>query len=233
MMKALILDLDGCLVDSENLALAVIASEMRRLGATDVSESDLGKQLLGYNMSQIAKFVAEKVGQPTGKDFASRINGELMARYPQELKPIAGAHSLLEFLVTEGRQTAVATGSSIDRMQTALNVADLEQYFDGTACSSDQVENGKPSPDIFLFAAERLGRAPKDCLVLEDSPHGVAAAKSAGMTPLGFVGGSHLTDRQEEHAGILRTAGCVQVFHSLNALEILARQKSPLLLQQD
>ena len=88
-----------------------------------------------------------------------------------------------------------------------------------------EVSQGKPAPDIFLLALERLGMSPSECVVLEDSPHGVKGALAAGIPALGFVGGSHLEGKRESHAKTLRDAGAAHVFHRLDdvARHILAR----------
>ena len=76
---------------------------------------------------------------------------------------------------------------------------------------------GKPAPDLFLLAASQLGFAPENCFVLEDSPHGVAGGCAAGMTVLGFVGGSHLAGIREKHASLLRAKGAAAVVSNLKA----------------
>jgi beta-phosphoglucomutase-like phosphatase (HAD superfamily) len=84
------------------------------------------------------------------------------------------------------------------------------------AFSADLVSRGKPAPDIFLLAAEKLGVAPQNCAVLEDSPHGIKGAVEAGMRAVGFVGGSHLAGRRADHAEILRAAGADHVISHLS-----------------
>jgi beta-phosphoglucomutase-like phosphatase (HAD superfamily) len=69
----------------------------------------------------------------------------------------------------------------------------LQRFFDGRVFSARMVARGKPHPDLFLFAADRMGVDPQDCVVVEDSPHGVVAAHAAGMRVIGFSGGAHMT----------------------------------------
>ena len=100
-------------------------------------------------------------------------------------------------------------------MKTTLRIAGLEGWFKGTQCSAEEVCRGKPAPDVFQLAQARLGASAGDCLVLEDSPHGIAGALAAGIPAVGFVGGSHLDGRRAGHAQVLRDAGAVAVFDNL------------------
>lgn len=229
MKKSIIFDLDGCLVESEVLALKAIANSARDLGAQNISEHEMCSQLLGLKMSQIGDWVEQKAGRPVPEDFADRIDAELMAQYPTELTPVTGAMAVLSFLESQGFQIALATGSSTARMQLALKTAGLSRFFEGRACSSDQVANGKPAPDLFLLAASLLGRTVGDCLVLEDSPHDVRGAVAAGMSAIGFVGGSHLKSIRDEQSSKLLDAGCELVIHDLTDVIDLAGDRSTLL----
>jgi beta-phosphoglucomutase-like phosphatase (HAD superfamily) len=103
----------------------------------------------------------------------------------------------------------VASNSQLDRVRHALAVTRLLALVDPHVFSASQVAQGKPAPDLFLFAACRFGAQPADCLVVEDSATGVAAAIAAGMPVIGFCGGSHCFD---DHADQLLAAGCSRVF---------------------
>jgi HAD superfamily hydrolase (TIGR01509 family) len=85
----------------------------------------------------------------------------------------------------------VASSSPRDRIFASLDTTDLLRFFEPYLFSASDVANGKPAPDLFLNVASRMRVAPPECIVVEDSPAGVAAATSAGMTAIGFVGGSH------------------------------------------
>lgn len=217
MAKAIIFDLDGCLVESETLALEVIAEEARRLGARNLELPELAGALLGLHMTKIAEWVGTRAGRPVPDDFPARIDARLMARYPAELRPVTGAQQMLDSLDGQGVPMAVATGSSHARMSAALGVSGLDGFFKGTALSADLVRDGKPAPDLFLLAAQTIGQDPRDCLVLEDSPHGVTGAVAAGMTAVGFVGGDHLSGRRTAQAEALRAAGAAVVIDDLAA----------------
>jgi beta-phosphoglucomutase-like phosphatase (HAD superfamily) len=85
----------------------------------------------------------------------------------------------------------VASASPLDRIRSSLETTGLLRFFDTRLFSASDVVRGKPAPDLFLRAAAQTGTAPSACIVVEDSTAGIAAARAAGMTPIGFVGGAH------------------------------------------
>ena len=123
-------------------------------------------------------------------------------------------------------RVCVASSSAPDRLRFALRVADYEALFAPNIFSAAEVSRGKPHPDLFLFAARAMGAAPRDCLVIEDSVAGVAAARAAGMAVFGFVGGSHFSG--PEQAAELTSAGADLIFDDMARLpEILAGGYKP------
>jgi HAD superfamily hydrolase (TIGR01509 family) len=224
---AVIFDLDGCLVDSEPLSLEVIATEMKFLGIDDVTINYVRDRFLGVSIQDICKHVSERLGKTCPDDFTKRVEDRLLGEYKTRLRQIPDAENLLRRLTEAGVKTALATGSSLRRMGATLDISGLVTHFSGTAFSADQVENGKPAPDLFLLAAEGISAPPENCVVIEDSPHGVKGARAAGMTALGFVGGTHLNDIRSDQAQRLRDAGATQIFESLQEIgdEILNNLK--------
>jgi HAD superfamily hydrolase (TIGR01509 family) len=114
----------------------------------------------------------------------------------------------------------VASNGRLDRVRQRLTVTRLLPFFDPHVFSASQVAYGKPAPDLFLFAAQRLGAAPEHCIVVEDSIPGVEAAVAAGMPVVGFCGGSHCPDG---HADRLIAAGCSRVFARMPDLAAFLR----------
>jgi HAD superfamily hydrolase (TIGR01509 family) len=112
----------------------------------------------------------------------------LSDRFRRELKPIPGVKVALGKL--PGRR-CIASSSKPERIRLSLSVTGLLNEFEPHIYSASMVERGKPAPDLFLHAARDMGEEPGDCLVIEDSPAGVEAAKAAGMRVFGFTGGSH------------------------------------------
>lgn len=215
MPQAVIFDLDGCLVDSETLSISAIAEEIQDMGATGVTYDYIRDRFLGVSMRVICEHVAEQTGKTCADDFVDRVEERLFARYRTDLRQIEGASAMLDVLHERGTPVAIATGGSIRRMGETLRISGLARYFEGTAFSADQVIHGKPAPDLFLLAAEELGVDPASCVVMEDSPHGIEGAKSAGMRAVGFVGGTHLNPMRESHKQLLLSKGAERVCETI------------------
>jgi len=217
-LSGVIFDMDGCLVDSEPLCLGAIAEECQSLGLKDVSAQDIGDRFLGVAMSKIESFAADRLGSPVPAGFATRIEDKLIDLYHKDLEQISGAEELLQRLVKQGFVIGLATGASVRRMGATLQISGLADRFADRAVSAETVAAGKPEPDIFLEAAKRMDIEPSECIVVEDSPLGVTGAVRAGMHAVGFVGGSHLKGRKDQHADILQRAGATEVFDDLGNL---------------
>ena len=218
MTRAVIFDLDGVLVDSEPLSLGVLADEMRALGIADATPEEVGRQFLGVSLPVIRAYVADRLGRPVPETFVERFEDRLLAIYPEKLQVIDGVPALLDQLQDAGIGMAIATGGSLRRMGETLRVSGLDRWFQGRAFSADQVAQGKPAPDLFLLASRELGVDPKDCVILEDSPHGVTGALRAGARAVGFTGGSHLDLSRAEHAALLRGKGAAPVLDSMTGM---------------
>lgn len=216
--RLVIFDLDGCLVDSEPLALEAIAAEMRALGIADAVWTDLREDFLGVTLAVVSRYVAGRLGRPCPADFAENFYRRLYAFYDAGLPVIAGVTGLLDRLQADGLAVAIATGGSVERMQHSLERTGLDRYFSGRGFSADEVARGKPAPDLVLHVANQLGAAAAECAVVEDSPHGIIGAVAAGMRAIGFAAGSHLQGIRERQAERLRDAGADVVVTDAAAL---------------
>lgn len=215
-IRAVIFDMDGCLVDSEPLSLEAVAAEMRAAGLAEATAAAVGATYLGVSMSQVIRDLELRLGTPCPPDFADRVEARLFSAFSTGLRRIDGALDLLHRLQEAEVPVAIASGASVRRVARTLEIAGLEGFFTNRAFSADLVTHGKPAPDVFLLAAEKLGVAPIHCAVLEDSPHGIKGAVEAGMHAVGFVGGSHLAGREVDHAAILRASGAQRVISHLS-----------------
>ncbi len=213
-IKAVIFDFDGVLVNSEIIALAELRDCLAEFGIKLTWDALIDK-FLGASFEDIQAYVERKTGKPPGPSFRENWYARLFARYQRGLTVIPGALELLDQLDARGIDFCVASGGSYRRLTFALDVTGLRNRFDGRAFSSDSVSRGKPEPDLFLYAAGRLGVKPKDCLVVEDAVAGVRAATAAKIRSLGFVGGSHLAERRALHGQQFRTAGAMAVIDDL------------------
>lgn len=185
-MAALIFDCDGVLVDSEPLAVIELVAMLNGIGAP-IDAMRIYDEFLGRSVQTIIDAVARDFGMDIrpalplyAQSLAARLGRELRA-VPDMAEVIAGLDG----------PRAVASSSAPERLGLSLQVTGLAPLFGGHVYSATQVANGKPAPDLFLLAADRLGADPQDCIVIEDSPAGIMAARAAGMRAIGFLGGSH------------------------------------------
>ena len=205
-MPALIIfDCDGVLVDSELIFARILAE---RLTAIDLPTTIEAALTLGFgrNRATLSATVATQFGRALPDAFFEAFAVHSAAAFEHELLPVPGVAELLAGLSVA---RCVASNGRLDRVRQRLTVTRLLPFFDPHVFSASQVAFGKPAPDLFLFAAQHLGVAPNDCIVVEDSIPGVEAAVAAGMPVVGFCGGGHCP---EDHAERLSATGCVQVF---------------------
>ncbi|MGN6571977.1 MAG: HAD family hydrolase [Pseudolabrys sp.] len=186
-MTLLIFDCDGVLVDSEVLANAALADLITALGRPMTTEEAIGI-FTGRQLRDVLALVEGLLGRPVPPDLGEQAGRAMLERLRRELKAVAGVHEAIAALPFA---RCVASSSKRERIALSLEVTGLAPLFGDKVFSAEQVAHGKPAPDLFLFAARRLGFAPASCIVIEDSALGVRAARAAGMTAVGFVGGSH------------------------------------------
>ncbi|MFF8358493.1 HAD family hydrolase [Streptomyces chartreusis] len=182
-----IFDNDGVLVDSEPISNRLLAAYLTELGHPTSYEDSI-RDYMGSAMHRIHDLVLERTGERLPEDFDDVFHARVFAAFERELKAVPGAVDVLEKLGAEGVPYCVASSGSHERIRVGHRTTGLDRYFDeGRVFSSQDVGRGKPAPDLFLHAAERMGVAPARCLVVEDSPLGVQAAVAAGMDVYGFT----------------------------------------------
>ena len=218
--QAVIFDLDGCLVDSEPLSLASLATEMRAAGIPWATFEEVRDRYLGVSSDYVYRDIADYLGRPCPPDLGERFNRRLFKAYETDLRPIPSMISLLDAVQAAGIATCIASGGSPERIALTLALTGLTDRFGKRTFSGEQVAHGKPAPDLVLLAARTLGVSPETCVVIEDSPHGVQGARAAGMRAFGYSGGNHLDGVREAHGERLRAAGAELV--SDNAADLLA-----------
>lgn len=186
-MSLLIFDCDGVLVDSEMIALDLLARMLTDLGLP-IDAVECRGRFMGKTPSDVLADIETMLGRPVPAEFGDRMKATLFERLRRELRPVPDARKVISALP---HQLCVASSSQPDRIALSLQVTGLASLFDGRVFSAAEVRHGKPAPDLFLHAAARLGVSPADTIVIEDSPAGVTAARMAGMQVIGFVGASH------------------------------------------
>lgn len=188
--QLVIFDCDGVLVDSEPISIQVLRQMLSAAGLA-LEESEAYRLFLGRSMASISDTLAGEFGLSVTDAHLEGMRTTLRDRFRQELQPVPGVASVLRYLKDAGVATCVASSSLPDRIRLSLSVTGLLDMLEPHIYSSSMVSRGKPAPDLFLHAAREMGVDPSACLVIEDSPAGIAAAQSAGMRVFGFTGGSH------------------------------------------
>ncbi|MBN9255489.1 MULTISPECIES: HAD family phosphatase [unclassified Mesorhizobium] len=202
--RLIIFDCDGVLVDSEPLAARAYERVYEKHGMPGVHGGIIA-QCIGMKQADIIVRIKELTGHQFPAHADSDIWAETKLLFTQSLTPTPGIASFLEKL--EGGR-CVASSSSVERINHSLAVTGLARFFGDAIYSSSMVKNGKPAPDIFLYAAEKMGARPADCVVIEDSPFGIQGAVAAGMTAIGYTGGGHT---YPEHGSRLTAAGAATI----------------------
>jgi HAD superfamily hydrolase (TIGR01509 family) len=173
-----VFDLDGVLVDSEPTHERANAEYLASLGAT--FDPWLSEAMMGRRVRDLTDAVAPLVGLPPEETFAGRERVFWRLLEAGELRAMPGARRSLERLAGAGLPLAVASSGTRAYVEHALDRLGLLHAF-AAVVSGEEVHNGKPDPEIYLQAAKRLGAEPADCVAVEDAPHGIAAARAAGM----------------------------------------------------
>src|SRR5258708_25930836 len=204
----IIFDCDGVLVDSELLSCRCLSAALAGYGITLGVDQALDL-FLGRNLTAVFEHY-EALGRSITKQFADELKIGIRATFLSSLCPIEGVNSVLEDLRIPH---CVASSSDVDRVSFSLSLTGLAPHFDTRLYTSQMVEHGKPAPDLFLYAAERMQVDPHRTLVIEDSISGVKAGKTAGMTVWGFAGGSHY--QSSDGNAIIRDAGADRVFERM------------------
>lgn len=220
-LDLIIFDCDGVLVDSEPLAMRVLIAALARQGVVMPPATAIASYL-GRSLASISASLVQSHGMPLDDATLQSMRPDLYALYRTELGAMPGLADTLPRLDVP---VCVASSSQLERINLSLELTGLLPFFTPHIFSASMVSNGKPAPDLFLHAASVMGVAPENCLVIEDSPAGIAAAKAAGMKVFAFTGGSHIAD-----SGLLATIdtlGADAVFDDMNRLpELVANLRA-------
>lgn len=207
MMRAVLFDMDGLMVDSESHALAMWAIVLARRGITldqPAIDAMFGQRLDATSRMLVRRYgladVPEKLGAEKTELQIERLDGNVQA--------MPGLRELVDELDRRSLRYAIASSGLRRYIEAVLRIIGLAERFN-VIVSGDDVARGKPAPDVFLCAAGRLGVRPLSCLVLEDAPNGVAAAKAAGMTCIAVP---------NRHTRSLDLSAADRIMHSLHVV---------------
>ncbi|MFD9171283.1 HAD family hydrolase [Streptomyces diastaticus] len=182
-----VFDNDGVLVDSEPLSNTILAGYLTELGHPTSYEDSL-RDYIGGAVHRVHDLVLERSGRRLPATFDEEFHRRVFEAFRQELEPVPGVVDVLGALRAAGVPYCVASSGSHERIRVGHRRTGMHAWFpEEHVFSADDVGRGKPAPDLFLRAAERMGVAPERCAVVEDSPLGVEAARAAGMDVYGFT----------------------------------------------
>lgn len=224
-MSLVIFDCDGVLVDSEPLSFAVEAACWTQAGFP--LDAAGVRQFLGLSAMHVRATMEREHGRTVPEGFDANLRSEILASFTRDLRAIDGIEQTIATLRERGTALCVASSSDSERIAHALRITHLYEALSPHLFSATMVARGKPAPDLFLLAASRMGTAPEDCVVIEDSEPGVRAGVAAGMHVIGFVGGSHCGP---DHASQLRAAGAHDILRRMTDLPGLLQSRASMLM---
>lgn len=180
MIKAIIFDMDGLMIDSERVTFECYQEILKSMNLT--MDKEFYKTLLGKPLKGIYQRFYDVYGNDFPiEDVIKDVHALMAKRFETEGVPIkTGLKSLLEYLKENNYKTIVATSSNRDRVDTILSQAQITDYFNDSICG-DEVTKGKPNPEVFLKSCQKLGVNVDEAIVLEDSEAGIQASYDAGI----------------------------------------------------
>ena len=181
----MIFDCDGVLVDSERIAVRVDVAVLAQLGWA-MTEAEVVERFMGRTDAYMVSQIEAQLGRPLPANWEEPFQHLYREAFEAELKPVSGILEALEGILSP---TCVASSGTHARIRYTLGLTGLYTRFVGRIFSASEVAHGKPAPDLFLHAANRMGVHPAACAVVEDSRYGVEAARAAGMRAFGYAGG--------------------------------------------
>lgn len=182
-----IFDCDGILVDSERIAVRVQREVLGTMGWA-IADDEIVDLFIGRGAAAISAIVEERLGAGTGARWNEVFHRRHRAEVDAGLPLVDGVAEALDAILPQVA-TCIASGGDHAKMRHTLGITGLYARFEGRIFSSTEVPRGKPAPDVFLHAADRMGVDPAACVVIEDSMYGVQAARAAGMRAYAYTGG--------------------------------------------
>jgi HAD superfamily hydrolase (TIGR01509 family) len=183
-IASVIFDCDGVLVDTEPISNRVLAKLLTQAGLPTTLDDCL-RHYRGRSMGSVVADATRRLGRPLAFDVGERYYAEIEPIFRADLDPVVG---ILDALDRIDLPSCVASSGPHHKMDVTLRAVGLWDRFAGRIFSATEVAHGKPAPDLFLYAADRMGFDPATTAVVEDSIAGVQAAVAAGMRALAYAG---------------------------------------------
>ena len=181
-----IFDCDGVLVDSERLVNKVMAELVTELGHP-MTGPESQRRFMGRTLEDVQKMVEDLVGKTLADDWPDQVRKRDLEKFKAGVPAIPGIFDVLDDLDRRNIPYCVGSSGRYEKMRVTLGSSGLLSRLEGKLFSAQDCERGKPAPDVFLLAADKMGHAPATCAVIEDSVPGVLAAIAAGMAAYAFV----------------------------------------------
>lgn len=203
--KLVIFDCDGVLIDSEIVVCRLASEELTRVGYPITLDQVIERFAGRPEREMMAEITSDRGGHPVPSEYFGRLWRRIEEAYRTELRAVPG---VLETLGALRISACVASSSYPAKLRLGLEATGLHGCLAPNVISASLVAHGKPAPDVFIYAAGWMRIAVSDCVIVEDSVHGVRAAVAAGMRVIGFAGGAHCGPG---HGGRLAAAGASSV----------------------
>ncbi|MGW7413372.1 HAD family hydrolase [Streptomyces sp. NPDC054863] len=202
-IELVIFDCDGVLVDSERICVKVDAMITADLGCA-FTEAEIMEKFVGSSDEVYTAAIAERLGRTLEEGWRQPYEHLYEEAFAAELTAVDGIDGILDRLTRSATPFCVASNGRHQDIRRSFGLTSLARHFtDDRIFSATDVPRGKPAPDLFLHAARSLGVAPERCVVVEDSPYGVQAARAAGMRAFGYCGGLSRAARLEGAGAIV------------------------------
>ncbi|MFC2109656.1 HAD family hydrolase [Bacteroidota bacterium] len=211
--KCIIFDCDGVLVDTEAISVKVLIEIARPLGLVLDYEHAVDV-FTGMSLIKCFEFIQERINVPLPENIEPQFRKRTFELFKNELKAIEGIHAVVSSLKIP---FCVASSGPQNKIAMNLKLTDLYQYFEGNIFSCFDLGKWKPDPAVFLHAAKTMGFKPEECVVIEDSVHGVQAAVSGGFDVYG------LANSRNEHS--LKNAGAKLFYKMEDLLDLLENNR--------
>ncbi len=199
--KLVIFDCDGVLVDSEPISNRIISNYLTQHGLATSPQKAI-ELFAGGSLSKVGQYYKAQTGQPIGSDFESTYRDQCQIAFAEELETVAGVEAMLQQIHLP---KCVGSNGPLYKIKFNLDKTGLRSFFGDKLYSAYEIKSWKPKPDLYLHAAKEMGLNPADCVVVEDSLHGVEAGIAAGMKVFGFTG--------TQKASVLQAAGAIPFDH--------------------
>lgn len=202
-----IFDCDGVLIDSETVSSRQFSLHLARFGV-HISAAEVQARFTGYSESDTITILRDSYGIEQAEEIVTSGQTELYEAFRSDLLPVAGIEALIARLVCP---VCVASNSSVERLENSLGLLPLRRLFGEHVYSAEMVARPKPAPDLVEYCLARMGACADEAIMIDDSPHGVLAAREAGVRAVGFITPG---DPRPDRANILLKAGAHAVVSS-------------------